>query len=143
MKRNVILLGALIMLLANAASAGELAKPYTLTLGEMIELHCGIWDGLCSFSSQGLLGGTYTATIYYSKAADILQVVYLGEKDSIDNAKAVLDMLNQQVVPKITEYAKTKFAVDIPTSYFLLIYRNKYNDKDILMMENDQYVFPK
>jgi len=134
---------AFLFVLPTIGIAGDLSKSYSLSIGEMIELHCGIWDGLTSFSSAGLLGSTYNATVYYSKSTDILQIVYLGDRESIDNAKSVLDLINQQVIPKIIQYAKTKFAIDVNTNEFLLIYRYKPTDKDILMMENGNYVFPK
>jgi hypothetical protein len=143
MKVLIAVLSPLLLFVPIFGSASELSRPYTVTVGEMIEVHCGIWDGLTSFSSQGLLGSTYSALVYYSKGADIIQVVYPGDRESIDNAKLVLDMMNQQVLPKIMQYAKTKFDIDLGPSNFLLIYRNKANDTDILLMENGKYVFPK
>lgn len=143
MKNLNVLLVAFFLILPTAGIGSDLSTSYSITIGEMIELHCGIWDGLTSFSSGGLLGSTYTSTVYYSKGADNLQVVHFGDRESIDNAKTILDLINQQVIPKIIQYAKTKFSIDINTSEFLLIYRYKPTEKDILMMENGNYVFPK
>ena len=142
MLRHVLSGMVIIFLIPAICIGGDLSKSYSVTVGEMIEMHCGIWEALSTFTTEGFLGSNNTATVYYSKGNEIFHVMFYGSRNSIDNAKEVLGLINEQVVPKVIEYGKKKFDVKTETSDFLLIYKYEQTDEDILMMENGNFVFP-
>jgi hypothetical protein len=138
-----LIFSLLFVLCPFALRATDLAKPYALVLGEIVELQCGIHNDLRTFSSEGLLGSDYRVTVSYDKTLDSIYLTFLGDQDSIDNAKSVLSLINDQVIPKIISFAQTKYGAGLSKANFMIVYKYSRSGREILLMQDGVFNLPK
>jgi hypothetical protein len=123
--------------------ATDLAKPYALVLGEIVELQCGIHGDLRTFSSEGLLGSDYRVTVSYDKTKDSICLTFIGDQDSIDNAKSFLSLINDQVIPKVISFAQGKYGASLSKANFVIVYIYSRTGREILSMQDGVFNLPR
>lgn len=143
MNKLKVLLFISLLILPSMANAGGLSKHYKLTIGELLELQCSIRDDLSSFTTEGLFGSSYKVSVRYQKKTEKLLISFYGEKESIDNAKTILSYINDQVIPRITDFTMERYDVELKIGDFKSQYVNKETGQEILIMEKGEFIFPK
>ncbi len=128
--------------------ANELSKDYKITIGEILELQCNIRSELYSFNFKRSLSFTdgmiqKKVLVTYNKKDEKLELIYYGERKSVDNAQKILGLIKENFIPKIINFAKKRYDVVLEIDHFRSFYISKKQNITVLQMENGEFVFPK
>lgn len=138
MKTTLLLLS--LLLVPATASATDLTKPYTPTLGETIATDMAML--LDAMRANDQWPGSPT-TVQYDKKAGRIEITILGSKASVDAAKKEVDDFWRRYFDIVTYRAETQYGVKLEDADFRLRYLNKGQEyAEVLKRENGKILLP-